>query len=95
MRARETPARISFAWYRRDEWADWLNEVPDAADWESSYDEWERRARHVMRELRRQGATPRKVVLRLDEFRQWCQRNSRPLDSAARSEFASLGGRAG
>lgn len=81
---------VGFAWYRREEWEQWLKEVPDLDRWESCFEEWKRGASRTLRDLRRTGANVRKVEVRTAEFRAWCRVQNRAMDSQARAEYASV-----
>lgn len=81
---------VGFAWYRREEWEEWLKEVPDLERWESCFEDWKQGAKRTIRDLRRRGLTVRKVEVRIAEFRAWCRVQNRAMDSKARAEYASV-----
>jgi hypothetical protein len=83
------PGVIGFPWYRREEWDRLRAAAVDPAIFEQSYEQWEASAIVTLRNLRAQGFRVSKVDIALAELQAWCRKHNRPLDGAARGEFAT------
>jgi hypothetical protein len=82
--------RVGVAWFRQAEWDRLRASAADPGVLERSYAEWLAVFERSMRTLRDAGVMAEKVEVRVAELEAWCLEEKRPLDSAARSEFAAL-----
>ncbi len=76
-------------WWRPTQWEIAKQISDDSEVFDDSYEIWKAAAEKKIRELKRHGMTVYKVDVDLDELSSWCKSQNRPLDSSARSEFAS------
>jgi len=77
------------AWYRREEYGLLRTLASDADSMAATYDEWLAAGTKLIAELEKQGIVARKVDVEVRELAAWCERQGRPLDGAARSEFVT------
>ena len=79
---------VGVAWYTPEQW-DRLREISsDADNLEDTYEEWKSSAENALITLSASGAIARKVAVDVEELLRWCNSKNRPVDGAARSEFA-------
>jgi hypothetical protein len=78
------------AWYRREQWERLLEIASDREQLEDTFDEWQELAEETLRKLTKEGLTPRKVEVDVEELLKWCQEQGLPVDGKARSQFAVL-----
>jgi hypothetical protein len=76
------------AWYRPGQWARLLEVSVDRDSLEETYEEWLSLAEKAMFDIKRTGISPRKVDIDIEELVLWCQAQKRPVNAAARAEFA-------
>ena len=81
--------RVSFAWYREDQWDRLLELASDRDQLEATFDEWRVFAEGHIDELRRRGVEVVKVEVDVEQLCEWCLRRGRPFDAAARSEYSA------
>ena len=68
-----------------------LEEIaPDIREMCESYEEWHAGAVRALNGLKRAGRRAEKVTVDVEELLAWCQAGDRPVDAAARSEFAAV-----
>ena len=82
--------RVGVAWFREAEWARLRASAADPEVLEQSYAEWLKVVERSLRTLKDSGVIAEKVEVRVSELEEWCRKEGRPMDSAARSEFAAL-----
>jgi hypothetical protein len=80
---------VGVAWYRREEYALLRALASDAESMAATYEEWLAGATKLVADLQRQGVNAHRVDVEVRELAAWCERQGRPLDGAARSEFAT------
>jgi hypothetical protein len=80
---------LAVAWYRPEEYALLLALASDTASMAHNYDEWLAGVIKLMADLREQGIQVCKVDVSVRELAAWCEQQGRPIDGAARSEFAA------
>lgn len=80
---------IGLAWYDREQWELLRQAAADPNDLDDSFDEWEINAVQVECELRLQGRQVERVPITAADLLAWCMASRRPVDRAARSEFAA------
>ena len=77
------------AWYDREQWKRLRQVAADPDRLEDSYDEWVAMAERVVRELEAEGMLIEKVSVDTEALVAWCNEHDRPIDGAARAEFAA------
>lgn len=82
-------AELGLAWYSREAW-DRLRETADDCDaLDDTYEDWERQALGVTRDLESVGRKIRKFPIDIDDLLAWCREHNRRNDSEARAEYVS------
>ncbi len=81
---------VGIAWFDREQWERLCQVVPDRAQLDDTFEEWEASARRALADLRAQGVKVKAVSLRVSEFVQWCDEQNLPTDSAARAQYVSF-----
>ncbi len=56
---------------------------------QETYEEWEQYAKRITEDLEQQGKLVNKVVIDINEFLRWCERDGKPKDGGSRVEFAA------
>ena len=82
-------AVIGVAWYRREQWDHLLQIAADREVLEDTYEEWKVTAEESLKKFAMSGHHLRKVDIDVEELLGWCNVHNRPVDGAARSEFAA------
>ena len=80
---------IGIAWFRSDQWDLLRRLAADTDDLEQTHAEWVACAGKAIRDLAKQPITVRKTDVDVNVLQAWCLMHDRPLDSAARAEYAS------
>lgn len=88
MRERGSPA-LGFAWYKPEQWARLREVSADAAQLESDYESWRRKAEDAMLQLQFAGIDVKKVIVDVEDIVEWCRTNGLEVTSASRSKFAA------
>lgn len=85
------PQRVvaGIAWFRSDQWQLLRSLASDPDVLEQTHAEWETFAENGMKDLAREGVVVRKVDVDVNDLRAWCIGQKRPLDGAARAEYAA------
>jgi hypothetical protein len=81
--------QLGFAWYTRETWAQLCQLADDRDALDDTFEEWERQAINVVRELASAGRRIRKITIDVDAAVTWCRQHGRRFDSAARSEYVA------
>ena len=82
-------AELGLAWYTREAWAH-LRELADDRDaLDDTFEDWERGALAVIRDLETVGWQIRKVSIDVDALVSWCRERNCRNDSAARAEYVT------
>ena len=79
---------IFIAWYKRDQWEEWLDISVDQDVFEDTYDEWILAANKAITPMKAAGARCIKVDIDVHKFHEWCRLNDRPLDGEGRTAYA-------
>ena len=87
--ARSKTVIAGIAWFRSDQWQLLRSLASDADILEQTHAEWEGLAERTMKDLARKGLLARKVDVDVNDLRVWCVAQQRPLDAAARAEYAA------
>lgn len=80
---------VGLGWYSPEQWEALTQVVPDRAELDDTYEEWEANATQALQTLLAQGARAVKVEVDVDELVEWCQNNGRQPNSEARADFVS------
>ncbi len=86
--ARSQKVVASIAWFRADQWQLLRSLAADPDTLEQTHGEWVAIAEKAIKDLARQGVTVRKVAVDVNDLRQWCAAQQRPLDASARAAYA-------
>ncbi len=78
---------IGIAWFNENDWEEWKNISEDQI--EDNYDDWLVEASLSKSKLEDQGFTVKKVNISPTNFKNWCKKNNKKLDSSSRSEYVS------
>jgi hypothetical protein len=78
------------AWYHPEQWARLLEVSVDRDSLEKTHDEWLCLAEKAMFDFKRTGISPQKVYIDIEELIAWCKVKKRPVNAAARAEFAQI-----
>jgi hypothetical protein len=79
------------AWYRPDQWALLRAVSGDGERLEASYEEWLAFASKQLRELQALGLQVDRIDVEVAALVRWCNSQGRPVDGAARAEYARQG----
>jgi hypothetical protein len=80
---------VGVAWYSADEWLNLKRCAADPEILEATYAEWCGIYADAIQKLERAGVAWVRVPLVIAEVSEWCARNGRPLDAAARAGFVA------
>jgi hypothetical protein len=81
--------QLGVAWYTPETWARLRELAHDRDALDDTFEEWERQAIDVVRELESAGRRIRKTAIDVDAAATWCRQQNRRFDSAARSEYVA------
>ena len=81
--------QIGLGWYSAEQWLRLVEVSDDRGALDASYAEWQRSAEEAYAELQAQGHAVRKIMVRVDDLKAWCQERTRPVDAAARAEYVT------
>lgn len=85
----ETPSEVIVVpWYRKDNYAEILSVMEDAASLPDRYEWWHRGASEQVAILRRKGAASAKVSIEPAMFLAWCSEHELLPNAEARVEYA-------
>ena len=85
---RQQKVIAGIAWFRADQWQLLRSLAADADKLEQTHAEWAAAAEKVIKDLARQGITARKVAVDVNDLKEWCAVQQRPLDASARAQYA-------
>lgn len=80
---------VGVAFYLPEDWEILRAFVPDPERLEDTYDHWLVVYESSVASLRSTGLHLKRVEVRADQLREWCQRTGRRPDGAARAEYVS------
>src|SRR5437868_5294445 len=86
---RPTKVVAGIAWFRADQWQLLRSLAVDADKLEQTHAEWVAIAEKGIKDLARQGVIARKVEIDVNDLKEWCGLNQRPLDASARAQYAA------
>lgn len=78
---------VGFAWYRADQWHRLHELDAGATELHDRYEEWVAAAERSIVELASHGIVVERVPVDVDEIAEWCLRQGKRFDGAARSQF--------
>ena len=78
---------VGFAWYEEAQWLRLREIADDPGALDDSYQAWLGSAEQAVATLRRQGISVEKIPLDVEHVAEWCKREQRPFNSAARAAF--------
>jgi hypothetical protein len=82
-------AQLGLAWYSREAWERLRQVAEDREALDDTYEDWERQALSVLRDLESVGRQIRKVPIDTDALIAWCRERNRRIDIDARAEYVS------
>lgn len=82
-------AQIGLAWYSREGWERLRAIADDREQLDDSFEEWERGALQVIRDLASVGRQVRRVPIDVEAYATWCRERGCGLDSASRAEYVT------
>ncbi|WP_367026122.1 hypothetical protein ABZN20_17700 [Methylococcus sp. ANG] len=88
-KALRQPPKLGVCWYTEEEWIKIKSEAIDPERFEATYPEWESMANKALEDLRETGMNPVKVIILVDELRQWCAIHGKENSAASRSAFVA------
>jgi hypothetical protein len=80
---------VGIPWYNPADYVRALKIVADREAHPDSYEEWQRAAEEVERQLVGQGMRAVRVNLKLDQFAEWCAKSGIAPDAKARGSWAA------
>jgi hypothetical protein len=81
---------VAVAWYRPSQWERLEEIAPDVKEIWQSYEQWRTSATRRMSQLQRAGQRTQKVEVDVEALAEWCRQRQRPVDVAARAEYAAF-----
>lgn len=81
--------KLGMAWYKKDQWNDWLKVRSDRNKIEKTYEEWEQMASDKILELLSNGTQVQKIVVDLHEVVKWCEFKNINIDATSISQFVT------
>jgi hypothetical protein len=87
--ARSRTVLAGIAWFRSDQWQLLRSLASDADTLEQTHAEWESLVEKTIQDLARDGLLARKVEVDVNDLREWCIEQQRPLDASARAAYAA------
>ncbi|HJR21475.1 MAG TPA: hypothetical protein VJ822_07635 [Dongiaceae bacterium] len=84
---------VGMVWYRREDYKAIKAIMVDSEELPDTYDKWRYQVEKTVKQLKRHGLMVERVYIDPQEFPDWCRAKGMQLNGAARSAFASEGGR--
>jgi len=78
---------IGIAWFNEKDWDEWKNISEDQL--EDNYDDWLVEASLSKSKLEDQGFIVKQVNISPPNFKNWCKKKNKKLDSSSRSQYVS------
>ena len=79
---------VGVAWFDEVEWEKLRQVTADAEDLGASYQDWCAQAEETIARVASEGHQIEKVPIQVEQLLGWCVAEGRPLDQAARAEYA-------
>jgi hypothetical protein len=80
---------VGIAWHTRKSWERLLTVADDRAALDDTFEDWERNALNVIRNLKAKGSQVRKVPIDTEALIVWCRESGRRIDGAARADYVT------
>ena len=80
---------LGVTWYTPEEFFKMKRTAIDGDNFEDTYEEWRQVAEKTMNDLKRQGINPRKVYVKTEEFRWWCEKNNLDTNGPSRTRYVA------
>ena len=80
---------LGACWYTPEEFIKMKKAAIDGDNFEETYEEWRQFAEKTMTDLKKRGVNPRKVYVKTDDFRLWCEKNDLSTDGPARTRYVA------
>ena len=78
---------IGIAWFNEKDWEEWKKISEDKL--EDKYEDWIIEASLAKSKLENEGYEIKQVTITPNNFKNWCKKNKKKLDSSSRSEYVS------
>ncbi|MCJ7649426.1 MAG: hypothetical protein MUP85_12490 [Candidatus Lokiarchaeota archaeon] len=78
---------LGIAWFNENDWEEWKKISEDKL--EDKYADWMIEASLAKSKLEEEGYITKKVTITPNNFKSWCKRNNKKLDSSSRSQYVS------
>jgi len=80
---------VGIAWHTRESWQRLLTVADDREALDDTFEDWERNALNVIRNLEDKGSQVRKVPIDTEALIVWCRESGRRIDGAARAGYVT------
>ncbi len=80
---------LRVAWFNEEQWQLLCTLVPDRAELDDTYEQWQQSARRAVREIETSGHTVERVSVDVLALFQWCRERNLPLNGSARAEYVA------
>ena len=78
---------MGIAWFYEEDWKEWKKISADEI--EDNYEDWLLSATMMKKDLEKEGHKVEKVFIKPKEFKEWCKKNKKRLDSSSRSDYVT------
>lgn len=78
---------LGVAWFNENDWEEWKEISDDKI--EDNYEEWLIEASLSKSKLEKEGYTVKQVKITPNNFKNWCKKYNKKLDSSSRSQYVS------
>jgi hypothetical protein len=78
---------IGIAWFNENDWEEWKKISADKI--EDNYEEWLIEASLSKSKFEEEGYNVKQVNITPNNFKNWCKKNHKKLDSSSRSQYVS------
>lgn len=75
------------AWFKEEDWEEWKKISED--EMEDKYDSWLTEALIAKSEYEKEGYIVKQVTITPNNFKNWCMKNFKKLDSSSRSQYVA------
>lgn len=78
---------LGLAWFDKKDWEEWRKISEDQI--EEKFEDWLADAETTKSTFEEEGYIVKDVVIRPNEFKKWCKKNKKKLDSTSRSHYVT------
>ena len=78
---------VGIAWFNKEDWEEWKKISED--ELEDKYEDWFIEASLAKSKLEHEGYNVKQVTITPNNFKNWCKKNNKKLDSSSRSVYVS------